>query len=118
MPACGATVRSRQHRWTPPGQPEIIGRVRPAVRRSSGRRVVPSAMTFAAAARPTYQTLLATMSPGKGCLMEITNLGKADGLPPVDWAAVAEKLDARSAPAPDAHNSRTTWLSTLNEDGS
>ena len=26
--------------------------------------------------------------------MEITNLGKADGLPPVDWAAVAEKLDA------------------------
>ena len=25
--------------------------------------------------------------------MEITNLGQADGLPPVDWAAVAEKLD-------------------------
>ena len=50
--------------------------------------------------------------------MEITNLGKADGLPPVDWAAVAEKLDARSAPAPDAMNSRTTWLSTVNEDGS
>jgi hypothetical protein len=23
--------------------------------------------------------------------MEITNLGKADGLPPVDWAAVAEQ---------------------------
>jgi hypothetical protein len=34
----------------------------------------------------------------KGCLMEITNLGKAEGLPPVDWAAVAEKLDAGSAP--------------------
>ena len=50
--------------------------------------------------------------------MEITNLGKADGLPPVDWAAVAEKLDAGSAPAPDAVNSRTTWLSTVNEDGS
>ena len=50
--------------------------------------------------------------------MEITNLGKADGLPPVDWAAVAEKLDAGSAPAPDALNSRTTWLSTVNEDGS
>src|SRR5580693_3414255 len=50
--------------------------------------------------------------------MEITNLGKADGLPPVDWAAVAEKLDAGSAPASDAHNARTTWLSTLNEDGS
>ena len=50
--------------------------------------------------------------------MEITNLGKADGLPPVDWAAVVEKLDAGSAPAPDAANSRTTWLSTVNEDGS
>ena len=50
--------------------------------------------------------------------MEITNLGKADGLPPVDWAAVAEKLDAGSAPAPDGVNSRTTWLSTINEDGS
>ena len=54
----------------------------------------------------------------KGCLMEIINLGKADGLPPVDWAAVAEKLAAGSAPAPDAVNSRTTWLSTVNEDGS
>src|SRR5580658_8724718 len=50
--------------------------------------------------------------------MEIINLGKADGLPPVDWAAVAEKLDAGSAPAPDAVNSRTIWLSTVNEDGS
>src|ERR1051325_8248130 len=50
--------------------------------------------------------------------MEIVNLGKADGLPPVDWAAVAGKLDAGSAPAPDAANSRTTWLSTVNEDGS
>jgi hypothetical protein len=54
----------------------------------------------------------------KGRLMEITNLGKADGLPPVDWAAVAGKLDAGSAPAPDALNSRTTWLSTINDDGS
>jgi len=54
----------------------------------------------------------------KGCLMEIINLGKADGLPPVDWAAVAEKLAAGSAPAPDAANSRTTWLSTVNQDGS
>jgi hypothetical protein len=54
----------------------------------------------------------------KGSLMEITNLGKADGLPPVDWAAVAEKLDAGSAPAPGAVNSHTTWLSTINQDGS
>ena len=50
--------------------------------------------------------------------MEITNLGEADGLPPVDWSAIAERLDAGSAPAPDALNSRTTWLSTVNEDGS
>ena len=50
--------------------------------------------------------------------MEITNLGQADGLPPVDWAAVVEKLAAGSAPAPDAANSRTTWLSSVNEDGS
>ena len=50
--------------------------------------------------------------------MEIINLGEADGLPPVDWAAVVEKLEAGSAPAPDSTNSRTTWLSTLNEDGS
>ena len=31
---------------------------------------------------------------------------------------VTEKLDAGSAPAPDAHNARTTWLATVNEDGS
>jgi hypothetical protein len=59
-------------------------------------------------------------SPAGGRLndMEIINLGAADGLPPVNWDAVIEKLDAGSAPAPDAHNSRTTWLSTVNEDGS
>jgi hypothetical protein len=50
--------------------------------------------------------------------MEIRNLGEGDGLPPVDWAAVVEKLDAGSAPAPDAHNARTTWLTTINADGS
>lgn len=50
--------------------------------------------------------------------MKITNLGAADGLPPVDWAAIVEKLDAGSAPAPDAHNARTTWLTTINDDGS
>jgi hypothetical protein len=47
--------------------------------------------------------------------MEITNLGQADGLPPVDWDLAAEKLAAGSAPAPDALNSRTTWLSTVVE---
>ena len=50
--------------------------------------------------------------------MEIINLGKADGLPPVDWAAVVDKLNAGSPPAPDALNSYTTWLCTVNEDGS
>ena len=50
--------------------------------------------------------------------MKTINLGAAEGLPPVDWTQVSEKLDARSAPAPDAHNARTTWLATVNEDGS
>src|SRR3954469_7368405 len=50
--------------------------------------------------------------------MEIINLGAGDDLPPVDWTAVVEKLEAKSAPAPDAVNSRTTWLATANEDGS
>lgn len=50
--------------------------------------------------------------------MKVTNLGVADGLPPVDWEAVVPKLNDRTAPAPDAHNARTTWLTTINEDGS
>ena len=31
--------------------------------------------------------------------METINLGVDDGLPPVDWNSVAEKLDTGSAPA-------------------
>jgi hypothetical protein len=50
--------------------------------------------------------------------MDTINLGQADGLPPVDWDGVVAKLEDDSAPAPGALNSRTTWLSTLNEDGS
>jgi hypothetical protein len=50
--------------------------------------------------------------------MDAINLGKADGLPPVDWTAIQNKLEAGSAPPPDAINSRTTWLTTINEDGS
>ena len=50
--------------------------------------------------------------------MEVINLGAADGLPPVEWDAVVERLDAGSTPAPDAHNARTKWLATINEDGS
>ena len=49
--------------------------------------------------------------------MEVINLGEADGLPPVDWTTVIEKLDAGSTPTPDAHNARTTWLATVKEDG-
>ncbi len=50
--------------------------------------------------------------------MKAINLGVGDGLPPVDWGDIVEKLDAGLAPAADAHNSRTTWLTTINEDGS
>jgi hypothetical protein len=50
--------------------------------------------------------------------VKVINLGTADGLPPVEWAVIAEKLGAGSQPAPDAHNAKTTWLTTINEDGS
>ena len=50
--------------------------------------------------------------------MDIINLGAADGLPPVNWPDIVEKLEAGSRPGPDAHNARTTWLSTVNENGS
>ena len=50
--------------------------------------------------------------------MKSTNLGVEDGLPTVDWAAITTTLDEWAGPAPDAHNSRSTWLTTLNEDGS
>lgn len=50
--------------------------------------------------------------------MKIINLGKGDGLPPVDWAGVVEKLEMGSAPAQDGVNARTTWLCTVNDDGS
>ena len=50
--------------------------------------------------------------------MKIINLGAAEGLPPVDWATVVEKFEAGSAPAADGVNSRTTWLATVNPDGS
>jgi hypothetical protein len=52
--------------------------------------------------------------------METINLGAADGLPPLDWAFVTGRLDTGVLPAPDdgAPNRRTTWLTTVNEDGS
>ncbi len=49
--------------------------------------------------------------------METINLGSADELPAVDWSAVLAKLEAGAPPAPDAHNARTTWLTTVNHDG-
>ena len=50
--------------------------------------------------------------------MESINLGVDDELPPVDWSTIVERLVDGSPPAPDAHNARTTWLTTLNDDGS
>ncbi len=50
--------------------------------------------------------------------MDSINLGVSDGLPPVDWTATVDKLEAGSAPDPDAHNAKTTWLTTVNDDGS
>lgn len=59
---------------------------------------------------------MATIEPPS--VRQTINLGEADDLPPVDWAVVAEKLAAGSPPAPDSPNSRSTWLTTLNDDGS
>ena len=50
--------------------------------------------------------------------METINLGRGDGLPPVDWSTIVGRIADGSPPAPDAHNARTTWLTTLNDDGS
>lgn len=49
--------------------------------------------------------------------MDIINLGATEGLPPVDWTTTVDELEAGSAPAPDAHNAKTTWLTTINADG-
>jgi hypothetical protein len=50
--------------------------------------------------------------------MDAKNLAVEDGLPPVEWAPIAERLGDGAPPDPDAHNSRTTWLTTINPDGS
>ena len=50
--------------------------------------------------------------------MDVINLGSGDGLPPVDWDLIVAKLDAKSAPPDGAINARTTWLATINDDGS
>lgn len=51
-------------------------------------------------------------------VQEVVNLAAAEGLPPIDWTAVRGRLESRSTPHPDASNSHTTWLSTVNPDGS
>lgn len=50
--------------------------------------------------------------------MDAINLGADDGLPTVDWQAVAETLAGGHPPEPGAHNTRSTWLTTVNADGS
>ena len=50
--------------------------------------------------------------------METINLGVKDGLPPVDWGGIVEKVATDVAPDPAADNARTKWLTTLNDDGS
>jgi hypothetical protein len=50
--------------------------------------------------------------------MKAINLGVADGLPPVEWDGIVERLVENAAPATDAHNARSKWLSTVNADGS
>ena len=37
---------------------------------------------------------------------------------PVNWDPIVEKLGTGLAPTPEAHNARTKWLATINEDGS
>ena len=49
--------------------------------------------------------------------MEREKLGAAEGLPPIEWAAVREILDAGDGPRPDDHNARSTWLTTIAADG-
>jgi hypothetical protein len=75
-------------------------------------------MSLLSAVRLMYNATLQRWPVTKGRRMETVNLGAADGLPPVDWADIVGKLDAGSPPASDAHNARTTWLATINEDGS
>jgi Pyridoxamine 5'-phosphate oxidase len=65
-----------------------------------------------------HHDLCSVPDDSKGDVVDTINLGAMDGLPPVNWADIVQELDAGSPPAPGAHNARTTWLSTVNEDGS
>src|SRR5437870_3396782 len=51
--------------------------------------------------------------------METTNLGKADGLPTIQWSQVEAQLaDLLMHDDPRSPNRSTFWLTTLNADGS
>ena len=50
--------------------------------------------------------------------MKAINLGAEDELPTVEWSPIEAKLDAWEGPQPDDHNARSTWLTTINADGS
>src|SRR5262245_12023192 len=51
--------------------------------------------------------------------METTNLGEADGLPPIEWSQVETQLtDLATHDDPRSPNRPTFWLTTLNSDGS
>ncbi len=51
--------------------------------------------------------------------VKTTNLGEADGLPPIEWSDVEAQLtDLLTHDDPQSPNRSTFWLTTLNEDGS
>jgi Pyridoxamine 5'-phosphate oxidase len=62
------------------------------------------------------EEIMATVNADE--IRQTVNVGAADALPPVDLAAVVERLASGAAPDPTGLNARTTWLTTINEDGS
>ena len=51
--------------------------------------------------------------------MKTTNLGEAEGLPPIEWSDVETQLaDLLTHDDPRSPNRSTFWLTTLNADGS
>ncbi|MCU1460219.1 MAG: pyridoxamine 5-phosphate oxidase-related FMN-binding [Acidimicrobiales bacterium] len=52
--------------------------------------------------------------------MDTTNLADIYGLPPLDWAPIASRLDRGVTQAPETGgpNRHTCWLATINPDGS
>jgi hypothetical protein len=51
--------------------------------------------------------------------MQMTNLGEAEGLPPIEWSVVESQIvDLRLHDDPLSPDRATFWLTTLNADGS